>query len=82
MMITWVTMAEAVKSMVEYGERYKQPLNKKAFGSATKFKTCGWKERTIHIHRVKIEGLIPGHAYGIMFFVFFYDYFCFVGAIN
>ena len=64
MMITWVTMAEAVKSVVEYGERFKLPLNRKAYGSATKFKTCGWKERTIHIHRVKLEGLIPGRGYG------------------
>ena len=29
MMITWVTLAESVKSVVEYGERYKLPLNMK-----------------------------------------------------
>ena len=78
MMITWVTMAEAVKSVVEYGVRYKQPLNKKAYGSATEFKTCGWKERTIYIHRVKLKELIPGRGYGIVFFflVFSMIYFC------
>ena len=64
MMITWVTMAESVKSVVEYGERYKPPLNKRVFGSATKYEACGWKKRIIHMHRVKLEGLIPGHGYG------------------
>lgn len=66
MMITWATMAKATKSVVEYGERYKQPLNKKAYGSATEFKTCGWKPRTIYIHRVKLGCLTPGRGYGIM----------------
>lgn len=63
MMITWVTMASSVKSVVEYGERCKLPLNKRAFGEATKYKTCGWKERTIYMHRVKLEKLIPGKGY-------------------
>ena len=63
MMITWVTMAASVKSVVEYGERYKLPY-KKAFGAATKYKTCGWKERTMYMHRVTLEGLIPAHGYG------------------
>ncbi|PFX17445.1 Iron/zinc purple acid phosphatase-like protein [Stylophora pistillata] len=63
MMITWVTMAESVKSVVEYGERLKLPLNKKAFGSATKYKACGWKKRIIYMHRVKLEELTPGSGY-------------------
>lgn len=63
MMITWVTMAESVKSVVEYGERYKLPLNMKTFGSATKYKACGWKKRIIYMHRVKLEGLTPGSGY-------------------
>lgn len=67
MMITWVTMAKSVKTIVEYGERYKQPLNKKAYGSATEYETCGWRERTIYIHRVKLKGLIPGIGYGNCF---------------
>ena len=69
MMITWVTMAESVKSVVEYGERYKLPLNMKTFGSATKYKACGWKKRIIYMHRVKLEGLTPGSGYGKDFFV-------------
>lgn len=68
MMITWVTMAASVKSVVEYGERCKLPLNKRAFGEATKYKTCGRKERTIYMHRVKLEKLIPGKGYGKRFF--------------
>lgn len=68
MMITWVTMAPSVKSVVEYGERCKLPLNKRAYGEATKYKTCGWKERTIYMHRVKLERLIPGKGYGKRFF--------------
>ena len=64
MMITWVTMAKSVKTIVEYGERYKQPLSKKAYGSATEYETCGWRERTIYIHRVKLKGLVPGSGYG------------------
>ena len=70
MMITWVTMASSVKSVVEYGERYKLPLNKRAFGEATKYKTCGWKERIIYMHRVRLEGLVPGQGYGKRLSVF------------
>lgn len=76
MMITWVTMAKSVKTIVEYGERYKQPLNKKAYGSATEYETCGWRERTIYIHRVKLKGLIPGRGYGnvlSLVFLIIYD---------
>ena len=81
MMISWVTMAASVKSVVEYGERCKLPLNKRAFGEATKYKACGWKERIIHMHRAKLEGLVPGRGYGKGFslgpsspeFVAFYD---------
>ena len=66
MMVTWTTMSEAVKSEVEYGERYKPPLNKRAYGSSTEYQTCGWKKRIIYIHRVKLEGLVPGRGYGMI----------------
>lgn len=74
MMITWVTMAPSVKSVVEYGERCKLPLNKRAFGAPTKYQTCGWKERTIYMHRVKLEGLVPGRGYGKRFLSFLSDF--------
>ena len=64
MMVTWVTLAKAAKSVVEYGERYKLPLNKKVLGQATEFKTCGSKERKLYIHRVIVEDLTPGQGYG------------------
>ena len=64
MMITWVTLSEAVKSVVEYGERCRMPLSKRAYGSSTEYNTCGWKKRKIFIHRVKLEGLVPGRGYG------------------
>lgn len=73
-MITWVTMAPSVKSVVEYGERCKPPLNKRTFGATTKYKTCGWKERTIYMHRVKLEGLTPGRGYGKRFLSFSPDF--------
>ncbi|KAK2561015.1 Acid phosphatase type 7 [Acropora cervicornis] len=63
MMITWVTLSEAVKSVVEYGERCRMPLSKRAYGSSTEYNTCGWKKRKIYIHRVKLEGLVPGRGY-------------------
>ena len=66
MMITWVTMGKAVKSVVEYWERYKPPLNKRAYGSVTEYETCSWKKRIIYIHRVKLEGLVPGRGYGMI----------------
>ncbi|XP_067019476.1 acid phosphatase type 7-like isoform X2 [Acropora muricata] len=63
MMITWVTLSDAVKSVVEYGERCRMPLSKRAYGSSTEYNTCGWKKRKIYIHRVKLEGLVPGRGY-------------------
>ena len=63
-MITWVTLSKASKSVVEYGERGKMPLTKRAYGSLTEYETCGWKKRIIHIHRVKLEELVPGGGYG------------------
>lgn len=64
MMITWVTLSAAVKSVVEYGKRCRMPLSKRAYGSSTEYNTCGWKKRKIFIHRVKLEGLVPGRGYG------------------
>lgn len=62
-------MAQSVKSVVEYGDRCKLPMNKRAFGFATKYKACGWKERILYMHRVKLEGLIPGRGYGKRLFI-------------
>ncbi|XP_031557854.1 acid phosphatase type 7-like isoform X2 [Actinia tenebrosa] len=63
MMITWTTLAPASSSVVEYNFKG-QPLTNVAKGNSKPYKTCGWKKRYIHIHRVKLKGLLPSTSYG------------------
>lgn len=68
MMIMWVIMVVFVKSVVEYGERFKLLLNKRVFGEVIKYKICGWKEWIIYMYCVKLEKFILGKGYGKRFF--------------
>ena len=64
MMITWVTTAGNISSIVEYGLA-EQALKFKAVGStATKFVDGGSEKRVLYIHRVKLTGLEPATYYG------------------
>lgn len=64
MMITWVTTAANISSIVEYGLA-EQALKFRALGStATKFVDGGSEKRVLYIHRVKLTGLIPATYYG------------------
>ena len=62
MMITWVTMAANVSSIVEYGLKDKA-LTMTASGSATKFTDGGSEHRVLYIHRVKLTDLKPATSY-------------------
>lgn len=67
MMITWVTSAASVSSIVEYGLA-EQALKLHAAGAtATKFVDGGSEKRVMYIHRVKLTGLEPAT---------YYDYHC------
>lgn len=64
MMITWVTMAANISSIVEYGlaeEALKLQANST---TATKFVDGGSEKRVLYIHRVKLTGLKPATYYG------------------
>ena len=67
MMITWVTFAADVDSIVEYGLKDKL-LSLRASGAATKFTDGGSEKRVMYMHRVKLTGLQPHTSYGIVMF--------------
>ncbi|XP_046847754.1 acid phosphatase type 7-like [Xenia sp. Carnegie-2017] len=62
MVITWVTFAKNVDSIVEYGLA-DHALDGRKSGSATKFTDGGSEHRILYIHRVKLTGLKPSTLY-------------------
>ena len=70
MMITWVTFAANMKSIVEYGPK-DEALSLSATGTATNFTDGGSEHRVMYIHRVKLTGLSPQTFYGIYMVIFF-----------
>ena len=66
MMITWVTFAADVDSIVEYGLADKA-LAMTTSGSATKFVDGGSEKTVRYIHRVKLTGLQPATSYGMLY---------------
>ena len=68
MMITWVTFAANVSSIVEYGLK-DEALAMTASGSATTFTDGGSEHRVLYIHRVKLTNLKPATSYGIYIYI-------------
>lgn len=66
MVITWVTFAKNVDSIVEYGLA-DHALDGRKSGSVTKFTDGGSEHRILYIHRVKLTGLKPSTLYGMFF---------------
>ena len=62
MYVTWVTLSPTGTPAVEYGNVH---LDKSARGYTTKFTDGGSEKRLIHVHRVLLTGLQPGHRYCI-----------------
>ncbi|KAK7462485.1 hypothetical protein BaRGS_00038454 [Batillaria attramentaria] len=60
MWVTWVTMDYTTSSTVLYGQ---QTLDRGVLGNATKFVDGGKLQRTMYIHRAKMDGLKPGQRY-------------------
>ena len=65
MMMTWVTFAANVSSIVEYGLK-DEALTMTASGDATKFVDGGSEHRVLYIHRVKLTDLKPATSYGML----------------
>ena len=63
MVITWVTFASDVDSIVEYGLK-DEALSMTAVGNATKFIDGGSEHRVFYMHRVKLTNLKPATTYG------------------
>lgn len=63
MIITWVTTAENISSVVEYGLA-DEALDLTISGYATKFVDGGTEKRVMYIHRVKLTDLKPATSYG------------------
>lgn len=60
MIVTWVTLDYVNESVVEYGL---SSLNMTVSGSSVNFTDGGFERRKINIHRVLIDGLLPGQTY-------------------
>jgi hypothetical protein len=60
MMITWVTLGLVNDSAVEYGQK---TLNKYVNGTYFIFQDSGPEHRTMMIHRVLLDDLLPGQTY-------------------
>ena len=62
MIVTWLTFDTTSDSIVEYGTVASQ-LTSSEQGSITPFKDGGSEQRILYIHRVVLNGLIPGQTY-------------------
>lgn len=63
MVITWTTFNET-GSLVEYNLWGGKLFSQIAKGNSTVFVDGGSEKREMYIHRVTLEGLRPGAAYG------------------
>nr|XP_056703625.1 acid phosphatase type 7 [Euleptes europaea] len=62
MTVTWTTFGQA-DSLVEFGPDPGTAFTRRARGRATKFVDGGKLHRTMYIHRVTLNDLLPGHRY-------------------
>nr|XP_020642838.1 acid phosphatase type 7 isoform X1 [Pogona vitticeps] len=63
MRVTWTTFRPA-ESLVAYGRDPGEAFTHVARGNATRFVDGGKLRRTMFIHRVTLQGLVPGERYG------------------
>ncbi|XP_053253644.1 acid phosphatase type 7 isoform X2 [Podarcis raffonei] len=63
MMVTWTTFGPA-ESIVEFGPDPGEAFTHSARGDATRFVDGGKLRHTMFIHRVTLQGLVPGQRYG------------------
>ncbi|KAI1284906.1 Purple acid phosphatase 21 [Halotydeus destructor] len=64
MMVTWVTMDATVgNATVEFGESSEFGFSESRTGSSSKFTDGGSEKRSMYIHRVLLDGLVPGDRY-------------------
>ncbi|XP_028597721.2 acid phosphatase type 7 [Podarcis muralis] len=62
MMVTWTTFGPA-ESIVEFGPDPGEAFTRSARGDATRFVDGGKLKHTMFIHRVTLQGLVPGQRY-------------------
>lgn len=63
MTVTWTTWVPT-HSEVQFGRQLSGPLPRRAQGSVSPFVDGGFLRRKLYIHRVTLQGLLPGVQYG------------------